>query len=131
MPFDRNAYSRIAFVGLTLALVAHCGGGGGGGGGGPIDPPPPPPATLAVTTATAPPPRFIPVSASLAVGGTVTWTNTSPSPVRHDLVATTTNWHLGRTLATGESFQTTIAQPGTYRYQCTIHAGMIGSIEVR
>jgi plastocyanin len=65
------------------------------------------------------------------VGGTVTWTNTTPAPALHDLVATTSNWQLGRTLASGESFQTTLAQAGTYRYVCTIHDGMTGTIEVR
>ena len=119
-------FSRILFLAPVMALIVHCGGGGGGG---PISPPPPPPGTLAVTTGTAPPPRFIPVSGSLAAGGTVTWTNASP--VVHDLLATTGNWQLSRTLAPGGNFQATIPQAGTYGYRCTIHEGMTGSIEVR
>ena len=131
MSFDHETYCRIALTVLAIVLTARCGGGGGGGGGGPIEPPPPAPQAISITTATVPPPRFIPVSTSLAVGGTVTWTNTSPAPVNHDLVATTSNWQLSRTLGPGQSFQTTIAQAGTYRYQCTIHQGMTGNIEVR
>jgi hypothetical protein len=129
MAFDHRVHSKIPFLALVVALVVHCGGGGGGSGGGPIDPPPPPPLAVSITTGTAPPPRFIPVSTSLAVGGTVTWTNASP--VAHDLLATTSNWQLSRTLTPGASFQTTVGQPGTYRYRCTIHEGMTGNIEVR
>jgi plastocyanin len=125
-------FSKIAGIALLVASVTHCSGGGGGGGGDP-DPmgPDPAPSTVAITTATSPPPAFIPRTAELAVGGTVTWTNTSPAPNNHDLVATTSNWQLGRTLSPGASFQTTIAQAGTYGYQCTIHPGMNGTIEVR
>jgi plastocyanin len=65
----------------------------------------------------------------LAVNGTVTWTNASP--VNHDVVATTSNWQLGRTLAPGATFQATVGQAGTYRYRCTIHEGMNGVVEVR
>ena len=132
MPFLGTLPMRISLVGLAIALVVHCSSDGdGGGGGGPNGPGNPAPATLAVTTATAPPPVFIPVAAELAAGGTVTWTNTSPAPNSHDLVATTSNWQLGRTLGPGESFTTTIAQPGRYQYRCTIHAGMNGTIDVR
>lgn len=125
--------ARIAFVALLAASITHCGSSGGSGGGDP-DPmgPDPAPSAVTVTTNLGPPAgRFIPASTSLAVGGTVTWTNTTPAPALHDLVATTSNWQLGRTLASGESFQTTLAQAGTYRYVCTIHDGMTGTIEVR
>lgn len=127
---NRNAYAKVACLVLGLAITVQCSSSGGGNGG-PNGPEDPAPSTLAVTTATAPPPVFIPVSAELAAGGTVTWTNTSPAPNSHDLVATTSNWQLGRTLAPGESFTTTIAQPGRYQYRCTIHAGMNGTIDVR
>lgn len=126
---NRNAYAKVACLVLGVALVVDCSSDGGGGG--PNGPSDPAPSTLAVTTATAPPPVFIPVSAELAVGGTVTWTNTSPAPNSHDLVATTSNWQLGRTLAPGESFTTTIPAAGRYQYRCTIHAGMNGTIDVR
>lgn len=122
-------FSKITLIGLLVGSVA-CGGGGGGDPD-PMGPQDPAPSTLSVTTATAPPPVFIPVSAELAAGGTVTWTNTSPAPNSHDLVATTGNWQLGRTLGPGQSFTTTIADPGRYQYRCTIHPGMNGTIDVR
>ena len=132
---NRNVLMWVAFLVIMVASVVQCGSSGGGGDPDPIGPPGPAPSAVAVTTNTGPPTgRFIPASASLAVGGTVTWTNTTPPtppPALHDIVATTSNWQLGRTLAPGESFQTTIAQAGTYRYQCTIHPGMNGTIEVR
>ena len=49
----------------------------------------------------------------------------------HDLVATTSNWQLGRTLASGESFESTLTQAGTYRYVCDPHSSfMKGSFRV-
>ena len=132
MSIAQKLLARTLFLALVTALAIRCGGSGGGGGGDP-DPmgPDPAPSTVAITTATSPPPAFIPRTAELAVGGSVTWTNTSPAPNNHDLVATTSNWQLGRTLSPGASFQTTIAQAGTYGYQCTIHPGMTGTIVVR
>lgn len=111
----------------AIAFAVACGGGGGDGGNPIILPPLP--SSVSITTGSAPPPRFIPVSTELAAGGTATWTN--GSPVNHDLVATTSNWQLGRTLGPGQSFTTTIAEPGRYQYRCTIHAGMNGTIDVR
>jgi len=132
MPSSGTIGTRIILASLAAALVIDCSGGGSGGGnGGPNGPVDPAPSTLAITTATSPPPVFIPVAAELAVGGTITWTNTSPAPNNHDLVATTPNWQLGRTLAPGESFTTTLPQAGRYQYRCTIHAGMNGTIDVR
>lgn len=120
--------SRIAAGALALSVAAACGGGGGGGT---TEPDPPAPSSLAVMAA-GPPPRFQPVRADLAVGGTVTWTNTSPGD--HNLIVTTANWdpnQLGRTIEPGESFQTMINRAGTYGYECTIHPGMTGEIQVR
>lgn len=128
MAFPDRMRSRILCLAAIVALAVYCGGGGGGDGG-PTDPPDPAPSAITITTPSAPPPRFIPVNASLAVGGTVTWVN--GSPVNHDLLATTSNWHLSRTLAPAETFQTTVAQAGTYRYRCTIHERMNGVVEVR
>lgn len=119
---------RVTAGALALSVMAACGGGGGGG---PTQPDPPAPSSIAVMAA-GPPPRFQPASALLAVGGTVTWTNTSPGT--HNLIVTTANWEpnqLGRNIEPGESFSTTINQAGTHGYECTIHPGMTGQIIVR
>ena len=132
MSIAQKLLAKTLFLALVTALAIRCGGSGGGGGDDdPMGPEAPAPSSVAITTATSPPPVFIPKTAELAVGGSVTWTNTSPAPNNHDLVATTSNWQLGRTLSPGASFQTTIAQAGTYGYQCTIHPGMNGTIVVR
>lgn len=118
----------IPLIAAIVAFAVDCGGGGDGM----VDPPPPPPppsSSVSITTGSTPPPRFIPASTSLAVRGTVTWTN--GSPVNHDLVATTGNWQLSRTLAPGASFQAIVGEAGSYRYRCTLHEGMNGVIEVR
>jgi plastocyanin len=112
---------------IAIALVAACGGGDGNGG--PVAPPPPPPASVTITTGDSPPPRFIPTNATVAAAGMVKWTN--GSPVAHNLRATTANWQLNEDLPVGGSFNTTIAQVGTYRYQCTLHADMVGAIVVK
>ena len=128
MSFDHKVFGKFPFIALVIAFVVHCGGGGGGGGG-PTDPPlPPAPTAVAVTTSRTSP-LFVPANTSLAVGGTVTWTN--PSPATHNLTATTRNWVLARTLEPGQSFAATVTQAGIYRYECSLHPGMTGSIEVR
>lgn len=128
MVFPRRMRHGIPPI-AAIAFAVACGGGGGDGGNPIIQPPPPPSSSVSITTGSAPPPRFIPVSAELAAGGTVTWTN--GSPVNHDLVATTGNWQLGRTLTPGGTFQTIVGGAGSYRYRCTLHEGMNGTIEVR
>ena len=128
MVFPHRKRHGIAPI-AAIAFAVGCGGGGSDGITPPPPPPPPPSSSVSITTGSAPPPRFIPVSTELAVGGTVTWTN--GSPVVHDLVATTNNWQLSRTLDPQASFQTTVGEAGSYRYRCTLHEGMNGSIEVR
>ena len=126
-----RSFSRSIQCATAIALASACGGGGDGGDGGMTNPPPPPPSSVVISTPSAPPPRFVPASVTLAAGGKVTWK--SDSPVEHNIVSTTSNWQLSQSLGPGATFQTTIAQPGTYRYQCTIpgHEGMTGSIEVK
>lgn len=120
-----ESFAKFALGAIAIALGAACGGGGDG----PSGPEPAPPASVDITTGSAPPPRFIPASITVAAGGTVRWTNASP--VDHELVTMTPNWQLNQPLPLGESFQTTVGQAGTYRYQCTIHPGMMGTIQVR
>ncbi|MGH7588352.1 MAG: cupredoxin domain-containing protein [Gemmatimonadota bacterium] len=85
---------------------------------------------MTVTTATSPPPRFLPLTARVAAGGTVTWRNTSPAPIVHNV-----NWAAGafpasQDLEAGDTHQVTFAQAGTFDYQCLIHNGMTGRVVV-
>jgi plastocyanin len=70
---------------------------------------------------------FTPGMVSVVVGDTVTWTNTGRK--RHDVVGLRGEFRSER-LATGERFEFTFTQPGTYHYQCTVHWSMAGTVLV-
>jgi plastocyanin len=71
---------------------------------------------------------FAPTSLTVAAGSTVTWTNRDDEP--HTVVS---EGGLFRSAAldTNESFSFRFDKPGTYRYSCTIHPRMVGTIVVR
>ena len=100
-----------------------------GGGDGPSEPETYP-STLVVSTPTAPPARFIPAVADLAAGGTVTFRNGAPVEGSVHEVESETNAWPKQTILTGESFSVTLTAPGTYLYDCPIHPGMSGVINV-
>ena len=122
---------RIHWLVTSLFLtVAGCGGdsptdggngGGGGGGGGGSDP-------VATTSVTVDDNFFAPPDILVSPGATVTWT--WRGNVGHNVT-------FADNQITGQSTQTTgthqAVMPtavGTYTYQCTIHAGMNGSVKV-
>jgi plastocyanin len=70
---------------------------------------------------------FTPGNLSIAVGGTVTWTN-------HDVTSHTTTSTSGAwngTLAPGATFSRAFPTAGTFDYRCTIHPAMSGTITVK
>src|SRR6516165_11635826 len=71
---------------------------------------------------------FAPTSLTVAAGSTVTWTNKDDEP--HTVVS---EGGLFRSAAldTNESFSFRFEKPGTYRYTCSIHPRMVGTIVVR
>ena len=73
---------------------------------------------------------FSPPTLTVKAGTTVTWTNNDGAA--HDVTstdgpgtgaATTTTFSSGA-MAQGDTFQFTFKTPGTYYYECTIHAAM-------
>ena len=73
---------------------------------------------------------FSPQTLTVKAGATVTWTNNDGAA--HNVAstdgpgtgaATTTTFSSGN-LAQGDTFQFTFKTPGTYYYECTIHASM-------
>lgn len=72
--------------------------------------------------------RFEPGSVEVAAGGTVTWTNVDG--VAHTVTADDGTFDLDVS-EDGQTVSATLADPGTYRYVCEIHASMTGSITVR
>jgi len=95
---------------------------GAAAGGAPGAPAPPAPKTAAVTLANK---AFSPSSVTIAVGGTVTWTNNDGA---HNVTANGGAFK-SPTFSTG-TFKFTFAKAGTYPYNCTLHGGMNGTVTV-
>ena len=70
---------------------------------------------------------FMPRTARIARGTTVKWKNNSASTT-HTTTSNTGLWN--KTLAPGATFSRTFNRAGTFRYHCTIHPSMTGSIVV-
>ena len=96
--------------------------GAAAGGGAPGAPAPPAPKTAAVTLANK---AFSPSSVTIAVGGTVTWTNNDGA---HNVTANGGAFK-SPTFSTG-TFKFTFTKAGTYPYNCTLHGGMNGTVTV-
>jgi plastocyanin len=71
---------------------------------------------------------FAPVALTIAAGSTVTWTNKDQEP--HTVVSADGLFRSGA-LDTNDSFSFKFDQPGTYRYTCSIHPQMVGTIVVQ
>jgi plastocyanin len=69
---------------------------------------------------------FSPSDVTVAVGGTVTWTNNDS--VAH--TATGDSFDSG-SLAPGKSFSQTFTAAGTFPFHCSIHSGMTGTVTVK
>ncbi len=82
-------------------------------------------ATRAVTIADF---VFSPRTLTINVGDRVTWTNTDS--VAHTATATSGAFDTGN-IEPGDSASVRFTVPGTYRYTCTPHPTMTGTIRVR
>ena len=118
--------SRMISGSIVLVLAA-CGGGTGPYGGMSQSPPPPPPAG-GTTVNASPSLAFTPATLSINAGQTVTFafgsvghnvTFDSPNAATPaDIPGVNSNVNVDRTFSAA----------GTYRYHCTIHPVMVGSI---
>ena len=70
-----------------------------------------------------------PGTASIAQNGKIVWKN--PTSVSHTVTSTSSNWSKDVTLSAGSQTSFTFRHTGTFRYKCTIHAGMTGKIVVQ
>ncbi len=64
---------------------------------------------------------------TVAVGDTVTWTNTDDSP--HTVTAADGAFDSGN-MEAGQVFSFTFSEPGTYRYVCAYHSEMTATVVV-
>jgi plastocyanin len=97
-----------------------------------------PPATAAPTTTSSLPVvpgqvvirdyEFLPATATVAAGGTITWQNTDD--VDHWVLTDDTTTVDSGHITPGQAFTATLTAPGTYAYYCDIHNSMIGTIVV-
>ena len=71
---------------------------------------------------------FSPATLTVAAGTTVTWSNRDEEP--HTVVSETGLFR-SAALDTNESFSFRFDQPGTYRFVCSIHPQMTGTIIVQ
>ncbi|HYL71216.1 MAG TPA: cupredoxin family copper-binding protein [Candidatus Dormibacteraeota bacterium] len=71
---------------------------------------------------------FAPAALTVAAGSTVTWTNRDDEP--HTVVSEAGLFRSGA-LDTNESYSFRFDKPGTYRYACSIHPRMVGTIVVQ
>jgi plastocyanin len=94
----------------------------------PATPPLGTPVTIPMGASTLGDRAFSPGQVSVDAGATVTWVNSDT--VAHTSTADGNGWSSGA-LAPGQQFSTTFTTPGTFRYHCAIHPGMVGSVVVK
>jgi plastocyanin len=70
----------------------------------------------------------MPDDLNVAVGTTVTWTNTDS--VAHTSTSDEAGWNSGSIAPAGQ-FSVAFQNAGTFSYHCTIHPGMVGTVVVR
>lgn len=71
---------------------------------------------------------FMPMTLTVKAGATVTWKNADGEP--HTVVSADGMFRSGA-LDENDTFQFTFAKPGTYKYVCSIHPKMVGTITVK
>jgi len=72
--------------------------------------------------------EFTPATVTIAIGGTVTWTNNGPST--HTATADDGSFDSGN-LSQGKTFSHTFQTAGTFAYHCTIHPFMTATVVVQ
>lgn len=124
---------RVSIMAGVLVVAAACGGGPGPGATGPAATGPAAPTGAVACTGSGGSQvaiadnTFNPASATVAVGGSVTWTNADPGT---HTVTFNEGPDCGR-LAQNASVSRTFTDAGTFTYRCTIHGSMRGSVVVQ
>jgi plastocyanin len=72
--------------------------------------------------------KFDPETTSAKAGDTVCWVN--DDSVDHDAVADSGASFKSELFGKGQTFTTKVDKAGTVKYECTIHPGMTGEIDV-
>jgi plastocyanin len=111
--------------GATTEQPAESGGGGGDddGGGGDSDDGGGGGAEVSLDGI-----AFNPSDVSVGVGDTVTWTNNES--VEHDVTADSFSSGDPGGMMSGDTFEHTFEEAGSFDYVCTVHPGMEGTVTV-
>jgi plastocyanin len=72
--------------------------------------------------------EFRPMTVTVARAGIVEWTN--PGIVDHNVTFDPYPGLTSDTMHHGDHYEIRFTAPGTYRYRCTFHPGMNGTVEV-
>jgi plastocyanin len=130
----RPWYMAVALALVAAVVLAACGGNGGAygstGGGAPSTPTATSAGGAGGDTVTIENFAFTPAKLTVKAGTTVTWTNQDSAA--HDVTSTdgpgvdaaTTATFASGDMSQGDTFSFTFDTPGTYYYECTIHASM-------
>ncbi len=117
---------RLAILPVLLALaLAACGGDDEGAGGGGESASSCPEGAVVIAMRDI---KFDPEDATAKVGQEICWPN--EDTIEHNAVAESGADFESDLYGQGEMFTTTVEEPGTVEYVCTIHPGMTGTIEV-
>jgi plastocyanin len=118
------AWVALALVGAALAGVLGCSKDSSNPYGSSSGSSTPPPSNTVVMMNIA----FNPGTLTVSAGTTVTWQNNDG--ITHTSTSDTGVWDTGN-IAGGTSKSVTFPNAGTFKYHCTIHAGMTGTIVVQ
>lgn len=125
---------RLVVVSGVLMSAIACGGDYSSPPASPSPTPAPAPGTpsssvtIPMGASTLGNKAFAPDDVNVAAGATVTWMNTDA--VSHTSTSDASGWDSG-VVAPGGQFAVAFQTPGTFRYHCAIHPGMIGTVVVR
>jgi plastocyanin len=116
---------RLSIIAGLIGLTVGCGSSSPsapstGGTGTPV--------SIVAGSSTLTTTAYAPNPISVAIGGTITWTNNDV--VAHTSTGDDGSWNSG-TIAPGSNFSRTFPSAGTFAYHCTIHPGMVGTVTVR
>ena len=125
---------RLALVSTVLMLAVGCSGSDSPSSPSPTPSPAPTPdgpsasVTIPMGAESLGNRAYTPDELSVAVGTTVTWTNTDS--ISHTSTSDANGWNSG-TVAPGGNFSFAFQTTGTFPYHCAIHPGMVGTVVVR
>jgi plastocyanin len=116
---------RLAIPLTLLALLAAACGGDDGGGEQGASSEACPSGSVEIKMVDI---KFDPKDATAGVGQDVCWIN--EDSIDHNAVAESGATFESELFGKGKTFTTAVDTPGTVEYVCTIHPGMVGTIEV-